>query len=159
MKTQLLNFVRSSVMVVLLAVPNLCAAQDILSIEASGKSESFSFEELLAMPQSTVVTNNDYLDHATTFTGPSLREILERYDVSRDATLTMTALNDFASKIPASDAFDYDVILALLLDGEPMSIREKGPIWVIYPMDDNVELQDDVYNGRLVWQLKNITVE
>ena len=61
--------------------------------------------------------------------------------------------------MPAVDAFGYDVILAVLRDGEPMSVRDKGPIWVIYPMDDHAELRDDSFNGRLVWQLKNIAVE
>ena len=71
----------------------------------------------------------------------------------------MVALNDFAAELPASDAYDYEVILAVLRDGEAMSVREKGPIWVIYPMDDHPELQDEAYNDRLVWQLKEISVE
>jgi hypothetical protein len=80
-------------------------------------------------------------------------------DVSPDATLKMVALNDFSSEVLAADAFEYDVILAVLLNGEPMPVRDKGPIWVIYPMDDNPELHDDIYNDRLVWQLKSISVE
>ncbi len=40
-----------------------------------------------------------------------------------------------------------------------MPVREKGPVWVIYPMDDNPELRNDLYNDRLVWQLKEISVE
>ena len=71
----------------------------------------------------------------------------------------MQALNDFSVTVPAADAFNYDVILAVLKDGEKMPIRDKGPIWVIYPMDDHAELRDDLYNGRLVWQLKSITTQ
>ena len=71
----------------------------------------------------------------------------------------MQALNDYSLIVPARDAFEYEVILAVLREGEPMSVREKGPIWVIYPMDSYPELQDDVYNDRLVWQLKSISVE
>jgi hypothetical protein len=71
----------------------------------------------------------------------------------------MIALNDFTSTVPASDAFDYDVILAILREGKTMPVREKGPVWVIYPMDDNPELRNDLYNDRLVWQLKEISVE
>lgn len=40
-----------------------------------------------------------------------------------------------------------------------MAVREKGPIWVIYPMNDHPELRSDTYNDRLVWQLKEISVE
>lgn len=143
----------------LLAAPTLSYAQDILTVTTADRTETFTFEEILAMPQTTVVTKNDYVDEVTTFQGPSLRLVLEDMDVAQDATLTMVALNDFSSEVPAADAFAYDVILAVLLNGETMPVRDKGPIWVIYPMDGNPELQDDIYNDRLVWQLKSISVD
>ncbi len=143
----------------LLAVPTLGYTQDILTVTTTDRSETFTLEEMLAMPQTTVVTKNNYVDEVTTFQGPSLRSVLEEMDVAPNATLKMVALNDFSSDIPAADAFSYEVILAVLLNGDTMSVREKGPIWVIYPMDGNPELEDDIYNGRLVWQLKSITVD
>lgn len=142
-----------------LLVPTLGHAQDILTVTTAEASESFTLEELLAMPQTTIVTKNDYVDEAAAFQGPSLRSILEEMDIAGDATLKVGALNDYSAILPAVDAFDYEVILAVLRDGETMSVREKGPIWVIYPMDSYLELQDDVYNDRLVWQLKSISVE
>lgn len=142
-----------------LALPTLGSAQAILTVKISEKSVTFTLEELLALPQTTVVTKNDYLDNKTVFQGPRLRLVLEELNVDRSANLRMTALNDFSSDVPAMDAFNYDVILAVLRDGETMSVRNKGPIWVIYPMDDHPQLQDEAYNGRLVWQLKNIIVE
>ncbi len=51
---------------------------------------------------------------------------------------------------------EYDVIFAMSQNGERLSIRDKGPIWVIYPMTDNDELQDRVYNDRLIWQLVKV---
>lgn len=143
----------------LLAAPTLSEAQDILTVTTPDRVESFTLEEILAMPQTIIVTKNDYVDEATTFQGPSLRYVLEELEVTRDTTLKMVALNDFSVEVPAADAFEYDVILAVLLNGDTMSVRDKGPIWVIYPMDENPELHDDIYNGRLAWQLKNISVE
>lgn len=143
----------------LLAAPAMSYAQDILTVTTADRTETFTLEEILAMAQTTVVTKNDYVDEVTTFQGPSLRSVLENMDVAQDATLTMVALNDFSSEVPAADAFAYNVILAVLLNGETMPIRDKGPIWVIYPMDDNPELQDEIYNNRLVWQLKSISVD
>ena len=140
-------------------LPTAGLAQTVLNVLTPEKSAAFSLEELLAMPQTTVVTKNDYVDAATRFQGPLLSSILELLEIDRSETLKMVALNDFASEVPASDAYDFTVILAVLRDGERMSVRDKGPIWVIYPMDDNPELQDEAYNGRLVWQLKEISVE
>ncbi len=143
----------------LLALPTFGFAQTILTVTTSEKSATYTLEDLLSMPQTTVVTKNDYVDDATAFQGPSLRSILTEMDLDRNANLKMVALNDFVSEVPAKDAFTYDVILAVLRDGEVMSVRDKGPIWVIYPMDEHPELQDDVFNSRLVWQLKSISVE
>lgn len=139
--------------------PTLLSAEDILTITTPNSTTSFTREELLEMPQTTVVTLNDYVDDVTSFRGPSLRFLLERLGISQDKTLNMIALNDFSTEIPASDAFNYNVVLAVLRNGRTMPIRKKGPIWVIYPMDDHPELQSDIYNGRLVWQLKSIAVE
>jgi len=143
----------------LFVLPTFGFAQAILTVTNFETSATYTLEELLAMPQTTVVTKNDFVEDLTTFQGPSLRSVLNDIDVDRTANLKMVALNDYASKVPASDAFTYDVILAVLRDGEVMSVRDKGPIWVIYPMDDNSELQREIFNSRLVWQLKSISVE
>ena len=142
-----------------LILPNFGLAQTILSLTTSKQSVDFTLEQLQTLPQTTVVTANDYVEPSAVFQGPLLRTVLEELEIDKDAELKMIALNDFTSTVPASDAFDYDVILAVLRDGEPMTVRNKGPIWVIYPMDDNPELRSDIYNDRLVWQLKEIAVE
>ena len=156
---RLKNFLNAILAAALLILPTIGAAQTILTVSTPEQSATYTLEELLALPQTTVVTTNDYVDTATTFQGPRLRAVLEPLNVGPDATLKMVALNDFSSSVPAVDAFDYDVILAVLRDGEPMSVRDKGPIWVIYPMDDHAELRNDSFNGRLVWQLKTIAIE
>jgi hypothetical protein len=142
-----------------LGLPTVSAAQEILTVTNGESTVTYTFDELLALPQEIVTTTNDYVDDIATFQGPSLRSVLEKSDISRNAEIQLSAMNDFTISTPAEDAFSYDVILALLRDGEQMSVRDKGPIWVIYPMDDNPELRDDLYNGRLVWQLKSIAVE
>tara|TARA_Y100001001_G_scaffold104277_1_gene102035 strand:+ start:219 stop:692 length:474 start_codon:yes stop_codon:yes gene_type:complete len=156
---RLKNFLNAILAAALLILPTIGAAQTILTVSTPEQSATYTLEELLALPQTTVVTTNDYVDTATTFQGPRLRAVLEPLNVGPDATLKMVALNDFSSSVPAVDAFDYDVILAVLRDGEPMSVRDKGPIWVIYPMDDHAELRNDSFNGRLVWQLKTIAIK
>jgi hypothetical protein len=140
-------------------MPNLALSQVILTVTNQEASTKFTHEELSSLPQVVLLTANDYVDQPTSFQGPLLRSVLEASGIGRDAKLNMIALNDFTSTVPASDAFDYDVILAILREGKTMPVREKGPVWVIYPMDDDPELRNDLYNDRLVWQLKEISVE
>ena len=45
------------------------------------------------------------------------------------------------------------------LDGVPLSVRERGPIWVVYPWTDFAMLDDRVHRQRAIWQLSEIVVE
>ena len=70
-----------------------------------------------------------------------------------------TALNDYTVTIPVSDFQDYDVILATRRDGEVLSVRDRGPVWIIYPWTDQPNLQNEVIFSRSIWQLKSLFVE
>lgn len=120
------------------------------------ESVSYSAEALLELDRTVVQTKNDYIDATKTFEGPSLRKLLESVDLKPSHAITLTALNDYRVTIPAEDVLNYDVIIAVLMDGERMSVREKGPFWVIYPMDQHPELQEPKFNDRLIWQLSSV---
>jgi hypothetical protein len=39
-----------------------------------------------------------------------------------------------------------------------MAVRDKGPLFVIYPFDARPELRGAVYYSRSAWQLRTIDV-
>lgn len=159
MRDKLLCVARQMLAILFLALPTVSYADGLLTVTADGVSDVLSLEDLLGMSQSTVITKNDYVDDTTEFSGPALKDLLVKYDIGPDETLTLRAINDFSVSIPASDAYQYNVILALFNNREKMTVRDKGPIWVIYPMSDHEELRDDSYNSRIIWQLTSITAE
>ena len=59
----------------------------------------------------------------------------------------------FGFFLQRSGVTDYDVILAMWANGVRLSRRDKGPIWLMYPLDDHPELSEAKYSSRLVWQL------
>ena len=61
--------------------------------------------------------------------------------LDRLETVRFTAANDYFVDIPTSDFRDYDAILAMEADGKKLSRREKGPLWLMYPISDHPELQ------------------
>lgn len=110
-------------------------------------------DDIAALPDATIVTRTDFTDGETRFEGPLATAVfalagVEGWDVAR-----MIAANDYAVDIPAKDFTVYGVILAHSADGARLSRRDKGPYWVMYPLDDFDELSDPVYNNRLIWQL------
>lgn len=93
-----------------------------------------------------------------TFSGPLLRAILD--EAGADGTkLSVKALNDYAAEVPMEDAKTLDTILATKMDGKAMSVRDKGPLFLIYPFDLNPDLYNEKYFSRSVWQIKEIEVQ
>ncbi len=133
-------------------------AQTLLTVinTASGETRELTRADLEALPQVTVVTANEFVDGKRRFRGPLARDIQKLAGAEGARFALMRAANDYEVEVPTAEFRKYDAILALTMDGRPLSRRDKGPIWMIYPMSDYPELQDPVYNSRLIWQLVRI---
>ena len=112
---------------------------------------------LAELPQHSISTRTPWYPRARRFTGPLLRDVLAAAG-AQGSTLRLIALNDYSVDMPYEDVQKHDVILAHLLDGQPLSVRHKGPLLVIYPFDSNPELQNSKYYSRAAWQLRTIEV-
>lgn len=117
----------------------------------------FDLARLEGLPHHQIQTTTPWHTGQPAFSGPLLREILKAAG-AQGQTLRMSALNDYRVDIPADDAERYDVIVARLLDGRPMSVRDKGPLFVMYPFDRHPDLRNTVYFSRCIWQLRRIEI-
>ncbi|MCB1354567.1 MAG: molybdopterin-dependent oxidoreductase [Rhodobacteraceae bacterium] len=120
----------------------------------------FSMSELEALPQSTIVTSNEFTDGEATYRGPLVLDVLEHLGLERAKSLRFIAANDYYVDIPASDFRRYNAILAMEVDGKKLGRRDKGPLWLMYPISDHAELRGDpVYITRLIWQVVRIEAQ
>jgi hypothetical protein len=104
-------------------------------------------------------TPTAWTDGLVTFEGVLLSRLLEVLAVPGDVKeLAMTALDDYQVAIPVADVRTWPVILALKRDGQYMSVRNKGPLWVVYPRHAFPELQQAKHNPKWIWQLKEIVI-
>lgn len=122
----------------------------------SGDVLEFTMEALEELPQVTIVTESEFSDEAVSYRGPLVRDLLAHLGLEEAETIRMTAANDYYVDIPTSDFRQYNAVLALEVDGERLSRREKGPLWLMYPISDHSELRSEVYNARLIWQVVRI---
>jgi hypothetical protein len=122
-----------------------------------GALANFDMPMLARLPQREFSTRTPWYAQARRFSGPLLRDVLAAAGAS-GTVLRAGALNDYFVDIPADDAALHDVIVARLLDGKPMAVRDKGPLFVIYPFDTRPELRTPVYYSRSAWQLRTIDV-
>lgn len=123
-----------------------------------GKDAVFDMVMLEALPQHSFTTRTPWYDRPVKFTGPLLSDVLAAAKV-QGKVINASAINDYTIRIPLNDARDHGVIVARLLDDQPMAVRDKGPLFVVYPFDSKAELRSSVYYERSIWQLKRMSIE
>jgi hypothetical protein len=111
--------------------------------------------ESLGMVRLTTLT--PWHDSPSEYEGVSMRALLTFVGASGSEVLAI-ALNDYRSAIPLSDFEEFDVVLALKRDGALMPIRDKGPLFIVYPFDSDPRLRTEQYYSHAVWQVKELNV-
>ncbi|WP_417280543.1 molybdopterin-dependent oxidoreductase [Celeribacter sp.] len=135
------------------------AEDTVLTVTKDGQETALTMAELKAMPATSFETVTQWTEGgAVTFTGVSLADFTAHFEVS-EGTMGAIAINDYKVEIPVSDAVEGGPIIAYEMNGEEMSRRDKGPLWVIYPFDDTPEYQSETYYSRAIWQLDRVTFE
>ena len=139
-------------------LPQAAAAGADLQLIATDRTITLdlSLESLEALPQTTVVTENEFANGKVAYRGPLMRDVLAQLGLDDVAEVRLVAANDYFVDIPTEDFRAYDAILAMEADGKRLSRREKGPLWLMYPISDHPELNDRIYQRRLIWQVVRI---
>lgn len=123
---------------------------------AAGTRTVLTRADLDSLPQHQFTTHTDFTDGLTEFRGARAADALARAGITGAAELRMVAANDYTVVIPYSDLVDYGVLLATEVNGERLTLRNRGPIWLMYPLDQYPELKSSTYNDRQIWQLVEI---
>jgi hypothetical protein len=103
-------------------------------------------------------TTTPWYSGVTKFEGVPMVKLLAEVG-AKGTRLIVSALNDYSSEIPIEDFARYGVILALKRDGEYMPVRDKGPLFIVYPYDSAPELKSQKFYSRSAWQVKSIEVD
>lgn len=151
-----------AVLAAIVASPGFAQSTDslrtiILTVSGPDGKREFSIEDLEALGTHSFETTTIWSDGIQSFTGVSLLTLLMHLGVE-SGTLSAKAINDYAVEIPVSDGVENGPLLAFHRNGKPMSIREKGPIWLVYPYDHNPEYRSEVIYSRSIWQLDRIEI-
>ncbi|MFT8246918.1 molybdopterin-dependent oxidoreductase [Roseomonas sp. BN140053] len=122
-----------------------------------GNSARFDRPMLEALGMSSFVTTTPWYTGPVRFEGVLMSKLLETVG-STGERVVATALNDYSTEIPISDFAQYGVLLALKRDGEYMTVRDKGPLFIVYPFDSRPELKRQQFYGRSAWQLARLSI-
>ena len=105
----------------------------------------------------TVETTTPWHEGKVKFEGVPVDKLMKQVGATGDRVV-VTALNDYTTEIPMEDFAKYKVILAIKRNGEYMPVRDKGPLFIIYPYDSDPELKSQTYYARSAWQVAKIDV-
>ena len=144
-----------------LAAPAPAALAEAPLLTVSGAVEggphSFTRADLAALPRVEFATATVWTDGVRRFAGAPLHAVLEAAGVEQGA-LHMVAINDYAVAVPMEDAAPGGALIAYEIDGKPMSVRQKGPLWLVYPYDADPKWRTEQVYARSIWQLNRIEV-
>ncbi len=129
----------------------------IAQTNAAGLAQ-FDAAMLDALPVEKIVTATPWQKGVVTFTGPSLKALLDAVG-AQGQTLRMVALDDYSVRVPVSDAAQFNPVLSRRMNGVALKVRDRGPLFLIYPFDDRPALRDELYYNRSIWHLARIVVE
>ncbi|MEM7774063.1 MAG: molybdopterin-dependent oxidoreductase [Pseudomonadota bacterium] len=146
-------------------IPLVCAAhankidarkKTVLTIEAPGKRADYNWFQLEDLPKTRFRTSTPWTEGRTRFEGVRLKDVLEVTGI-KARKLRAVALNAYFSEMLLADVED-SALIATHVDGKRISVRDKGPLWIIFPFDSRSELKSEVFYSRSVWQLRKILV-
>ena len=120
-------------------------------------SAVFDRPMLEQLGMTTIETATPWYTGKTRFEGVLMSRLLDEVEAYGDK-LTAFALNDYTTEIPVADFRRFPVILALKRDGEYMPVRDKGPLFIVYPFDSDPELKSQKFYSRSAWQVARLNI-
>jgi hypothetical protein len=126
-----------------------------LTVRNDGAAAAFDMALFERLPQHSFSTKTPWYPQPRKFTGVPVRDLLHAVG-STAGTVRAVALNDYRADMPIDDLVDNGAMIAYLLDDQPIPVREKGPLVIIYPFAERADLRDAVHYSRAVWQLRRL---
>ena len=138
--------------------PVLLTVTGEISNTSDGEAAMFDLAALRALGESEITTDTIWTEGDHVFTGVRLHDLLQHVGAT-GAEIAATAINDYTVTVPVSDATEGGPIIAYAMDGDLMSRRDKGPLWLIYPYASSSDYRTEVIYSRSIWQLDRIELD
>jgi hypothetical protein len=117
----------------------------------------FTDADLADLPQRSFQTSTIWTEGVQEFSGPSLATVLAAAGMDDGVRqIRLTALNDYAVLIDMEQVEADVPIVANRINGATFSVRDKGPLWVVFPYDSAPRYRAESIFAISVWQLRQI---
>lgn len=104
---------------------------------------------LAELPQATVTANAESFPAPITASGARLDAVLALVGAAPDATITIQALDGYSAEITAEMRQKTTWVLASEVDGAPIGLGGRGPLWLLPETNGATAPSDE--SSRWVW--------
>lgn len=112
---------------------------------------------LAALPETVVTTATIWTEGPQEFGGPRLDDLLRCFG-SDAHRFELHALNGYVIEIgPEVDTLARrGGLVAMARNGSPLTRRSKGPLWLVFPYDDDPAYRSETIYALSIWQLARV---
>jgi hypothetical protein len=133
------------------------AEESLLEVRtAVGDVSLFSLAALDALPQHSFTTATTWTDGVLSFSGPPLAVVLNAAGLPQETVLG-TAANEYSANLTFPPCDDLVPIIATRIEGNLIPRRAKGPLWIVFPYDEDPRFRTPTVYGQSVWQLVSLS--
>lgn len=130
----------------------------VLTIKANGQTYELDADDLRTLPSKSFTTTTIWTDGPQAFLGIPTDELLKLLGAT-DGVLRLTAANGYVIDVPIEHYGQTTSIIAYERNGNPMTLRDKGPLWLVYPFDSDPAYKSEIIYANSIWQLERIEVK
>lgn len=120
------------------------------------ETTTFDLAALQSLESVAVNTTTIWTEGVQEFVGVPLAKLTAEMTGAFD--LRMTAINDYVVTMSSEFLNDRYPIVAYERNGALMSVRDKGPFWLIFPFDEDEAFTTEAMLSRSIWQLIRIEI-
>lgn len=130
----------------------------VLSVQSGSVIKEYSLPDLHDMPVVDFQTTTIWTEGVQNFVGVPLAELMKRSEIS-SGIIRAQAVNDYAVEIDIDEITAEAPIIAYQRNGAGMSLRDKGPLWIVYPYDSDPNYRTEKVYTQSIWQLHRLSVQ
>lgn len=124
----------------------------------AGETAAFDRAQLEALAPAVLETSTPWTEGKQRFDGFPISALFDLVGVKGD-TVRAVAINDYAVTMPVDELLSANAFIAIRQNGEAMKIRDRGPLWIIFPYDEDPRLTGDDFLNWSIWQLKTLEIQ
>jgi hypothetical protein len=148
-----------AMLLAVLGMPQASKADDPVTLTAvtvgAAPGKVLTLDDLKAMGKTEIKTSTPWTEGEQTFVGVSGAQLVAALK-AKGETVSAFANNDYNVIIPLAVFSDSTTLIAYEHNGKPMPVSDKGPMWIVFPYDQDTKFVSEAYKGYSIWGLLRV---